>query len=350
MFFGYPIAAIADNWLHDCLCEILSSIHMSIDAGEDPPEWPEIIPVAQRKTLRRRYGLKDRLKFYSDAFRTLNNIERQKVVECFEQQNRISELLACIVNCVNVSELPDPIQQPINELFDFAFSLLSEIGIRDKQFQVIYDTDKYHVCPFCGCEYFDAPGAPREDLDHYLTKSIYPFAAANLENLVPMGMKCNERYKHDQDILWSETGNRRPSFYPYAERTITIRLDSSVPFGGADGQNPHWIIEFDPYSPECQTWDEILHVCERMRRDVLDPSFLRWLGEFSAWFKLRISDPNPSEAVVINALHTYAEDVALMGFNAREFLRTSVFWMLYSHCSAGNMRLRAFMYDLVTAS
>jgi hypothetical protein len=348
VFFGYPIAATADNWLHDCLCEILSSIHMSIGAGEDPSEWPDIIPEVRRTTLRGRHGLKSRLELYSNTFKILSATERQKVVECLGQQNQIPDLLACIVDCEKVSELPAPIQQPITDLFGFAFLLLSELGIRDKHFQIIYDADKYHVCPFCGCEYFDAPGSPREDLDHYLTKSIYPFAAANLENLVPMGMKCNERYKHDQDILWLAPGVRRTSFYPYTNRTITVRLNNSIPFGGEDGRTPSWSIEFDPNSSECQTWDEILHVRERIQRDVLDPSFMRWLSEFSTWFKRRIGDPNPSEAVVLNALQIYAEDVAFMGFNARDFLRAPVFMMLHWHCSTGNMRLSEFMYDLVT--
>ncbi|MCK7494405.1 MAG: hypothetical protein MZW92_26920 [Comamonadaceae bacterium] len=61
--------------------------------------------------------------------------------------------------------------------------LLTKIGIRDRRYQAIYKSAMYHMCPFCGCEYFDAPGAPREDLDHYLAKSRYPFAAVNLEIL-----------------------------------------------------------------------------------------------------------------------------------------------------------------------
>ena len=94
------------------------------------------------------------------------------------------------------------------------------------------------MCPFCGCEYFDAPGAPREDLDHYLPKSLYPFAAANLRNLVPMGMKCNERYKLAQDILRDAAGVRRRSFDPYAERQIKVILDNSVPLAARTAKRP----------------------------------------------------------------------------------------------------------------
>jgi hypothetical protein len=203
------------------------------------------------------------------------------------------------------------------------------------------------VCPFCGCEYFDAPGAPREDLDHYLPQSLYPFAAANLRNLVPMGMKCNERYKQAQDILRDAAGIRRRSFDPYADRQIKVTLDKSIPFGGADGQTPDWRIDFDPDCEECTTWDNVFHIRERIKRDVLDPSFRPWLRDFSAWFKMQMGTANPRDAEVSEAIRTYAEYMALMGLKAREFLQAPVFQMLHRHCAAGDQRVLAFMKDIV---
>ena len=95
-----------------------------------------------------------------------------------------------------------------------------------------------------------------------------------------MGMKCNERYKLAQDILRDAAGVRRRSFDPYTERQITVILDNSVPFGSADGQTPDWQIDFDPDSVECTTWDNVFHVRERIKRDVLDASFWQWLHDF----------------------------------------------------------------------
>ena len=117
------------------------------------------------------------------------------VLACLVQQNRIADLAICATDCEILSDLPKAIQAPVAEPCNFAFELLTGLGVRDRHYRAIYTTVPYHVCPFCGCEYFDAPGAPREDLDHYLPRNLYPFAAANLRNLVPMGMKCNERYK-----------------------------------------------------------------------------------------------------------------------------------------------------------
>src|SRR6185369_7382359 len=70
-----------------------------------------------------------------------------------------------------------------------------------------------YVCPFCGLErYKNVLGAKREDFDHYMHKSGYPLAAANLRNLVPACGICNQDYKGSKNILADGA-----AFYPYAE-------------------------------------------------------------------------------------------------------------------------------------
>jgi hypothetical protein len=220
VLFGYPIAAADENWLHECLLEMVQTIHASQDSGQPVPAWPDIIPAAHHGKLSARQGLKNRLKRYTLAVGTLSVVERQQILTCLDQQNRIADLVICSTDCEYLADLPKNIQTPAAELFGFAFELLTYLGVRDRHYHKIYTATSYHVCPFCGCEYFDAPGAPREDLDHYLPKSRYPFTAANLRNLVPMGMKCNERYKQGQDILRDASAARRRSFDPYADRLI----------------------------------------------------------------------------------------------------------------------------------
>jgi hypothetical protein len=348
MLFGYTIAATEYNWLHECLCEMLTAIHMSLDAGQTPATWPDIVPLAYRTRLKGHTGLRTRLNKYRAAAAKLTVVQRQQVATCLTQQNRITDLVSCITDCENINDLPIAVRAPVAELFDFAFGLLTDFGVRDRHYQTIYNTTLYHVCPFCGCEYFDAPGAPREDLDHYLSKSLYPFGAANLRNLVPMGMRCNERYKGAEDILRDHAGARRLAFDPYKDRMIEVRLDDSNLLDGADGKTPDWRIDFVPDSPECKTWDNVFHVRERIKRDVLDSSFMRWLREFAAWFKRRFANLSPDNAAVIMAIQLYAEDLTLMGLNAREFLRAPLFRMLHKHYEAGDVRLQAFMRDLVT--
>jgi hypothetical protein len=348
VLYGYPIAATNENWVHECLCKMLDKIHVSLDAGEQLPAWPDIITEDHRGQLGARTGLRERVENYAAAVRKLSASNRLKVLNCLSQQNQIKDLVSCAADSQVLNDLSKSIRKPVSELFGFAFGLLTDLGIRDRHYHAIYSAASYHVCPFCGCEFFDAPGAPREDLDHYLLKSRYPFAAANLRNLVPMGMKCNQKYKLVEDILRDETGVRRRSFDPYDHREIHVSLDNSEPFGGLDQRIPAWQIDFNPDSEECTTWDNVFKVRERFKRDVLDPSFFQWLGSFAAWFKQRSGIGDPADHQLLNGIHQYVEDLRLMGLTGREFLRAPVFQMIYKQCGEGNQRLMILMKDLVT--
>ena len=177
LLFGYPITATQENWFHNCLYEILQTIHISKQHGQPPPVWPAIIPEAHRPTLSGRHGLRDRLNAYEAVVNTLDYLELSRVINALSEQNDIVSLLSGTCNCETINDLPESIRQPVKDLFAFAFELLKDLGVRDRQYEEIYNSTPYHICPFCGCEYFDAPGAPREALDHYLSEKDYPFAA-----------------------------------------------------------------------------------------------------------------------------------------------------------------------------
>ncbi|MFM7366725.1 MAG: hypothetical protein ACKO2Z_02745, partial [Sphaerospermopsis kisseleviana] len=203
-----------------------------------------------------------------------------------------------------------------------------------------------HTCPFCGCENFDAPESPREALDHYLVEKKYPFAAANLRNLVPMGNKCNSRYKLAEDILINQNGIRRKSFDPYNHEEIRLCLDNSQPFAGNDGQLPRWQIEFSLNTEEVTTWDEVFHIRERYERDVLNPQFKRWLDDFKSWCKSANIVPS-SQGELVDCLNTYATLYEEMGISDRAFLKAAVFRMFHIHCQQGNQRLISFLMSRV---
>jgi len=352
MLFGYPLAATAENWLHDCLSEILQVIHTCIDAGTPLPVWPDMIPELYRNRLHRRTGLRDRLSVYQIAVAKLAPVERSRILQAFNDQNKIALLLSCQCECEAITDLPPAIHASVKALFEFAFSLLTDLEIRDKHYKAIYDATSYHICPFCGCEYFDAPGAPREALDHYLPEHKYSFAAANLRNLVPMGNKCNSRYKLAQDILRKDDGTRRKSFDPYDQGTVTISLDNSQPFAGTIGRTgeplPKWEIDFSSNTEEVTTWDDVFHVRERYERDVLNEAFNNWLNGFRSWCRdPRKNIPN-SDQEWVDEIEAYAIYHESLGFEDRAFLKAAVFRMLHIHCKNGDERLIKFIKEVVT--
>ncbi len=344
MLFVLPKAATANNWLHDCLSAAVSTIHHCVQAGASVPAWPNVLPVPHRTRLRRRTGLRSRLAAYEAAIAGLGATEHAQVLSALDEQNRIGDLLCRACDCECLDDLPAAVRQPAVELFSFAFTLLTDLGIRDEQYQAIFADMGAKVCPFCGCEYFDAPTAPREALDHYLAKSVYPFAGVSVRNLVPMGEKCNSRYKRDVDILRGANGRRR-AFDPYGQQTAQITLDQSTPFEGTDGDIPDWVVEFVPNCEESDTWDEVFDLRRRYCRDVLDPGFKTWIWWFRNWCKAANHRPTNEESLLA-ALEGYIQYLSGMGYNERAFLRAAVFRMLRSQCVNGNSRLIALLIDI----
>ncbi|MGP1384920.1 MAG: hypothetical protein ACTS2F_15240 [Thainema sp.] len=361
MLFGYPIKAAEDNWLHDCLSQIIHIIHSNVASGNTSTDWISVISEPYKTRLSRilavsrnsntkRSSLGDKLKNYQLSLTNLPEFEQNRILQVFNDQNNIEQLLCCDCDCDAITDLPESIREPVKSLFESAFRLLTRLEIRDKQYQLIYDSCAYHVCPFCGCEYFDAPGAPREALDHYIPEHKYPFAAANLRNLVPMGTKCNSRHKHDEDILRREDGSRRKSFDPYNHETVSVSLEKSQPFEGIEGKLgeplPKWVVEFDSTVEEVDTWDEVFHIRERYERDVLNEGFNSYLREFGNYCKSWKYKPNSTEALieVIDKYISFQDD---NGFRDKAFMKVAVFRMLRSHCQNDDQRLIEFILDNV---
>jgi hypothetical protein len=272
--------------------------------------------------------------------------DRDVVLTALSDQNRIADLLSNACNCASLDALPTAIHHAVTELFDFAFELLAEFNIRDAQYKTIYNSLSAHVCPFCGIEYFDAPGAPREDLDHYLAKSRYPFAAANLRNLVPMGHKCNSKYKLAIDVLYDAKGVRRVAFDPYNHAMIGVVLDDSEPFNGVKPLTPNWSIKFDPDGPAVSTWESVFSVRERYQRDCLDEGYSAWLDEFRNWAR-SAGQLGDTDASLVEALRRFEQFCTGNGMRDKAFLKAAVFRMLRLRCEQGHDRLKQLLRDLL---
>jgi hypothetical protein len=355
MLFGYPLAATEENWLHKCLCEVLQSIHTHIDTDKPVPLWPDIIPLGNipkeyRDTMKRRTGLRDRINIYQKALVKLSKTKREEILQTLNDQNQIPLLLSCQLDCRTINDLPKTVRKPIRDLFEFAFELLTALDIRDKHYKLITDEIRL-LCPFCGSHPFSGLGSHREELDHYLLASKYPFAGSNLRNLVPMCHTCNSSYKHGQDMLYSANGTRRRSFDPYHCSGVRLSLENSQPFAGMTGENgeplPKWQIDFIPNSEESTTWDDVFHIRERYQRDVLNERFSSYLSEFGSYCKSWDFIPTSTEEIIgaIKRYISYQEGNEFKNNDA--FLKAAVFRMLYVHCQNGNQDLIASIKNVV---
>ncbi|MCJ9732820.1 hypothetical protein [Bradyrhizobium sp. PRIMUS42] len=335
MLFCYPIDATSENWLHDCLLEMATTAIHQIELGNPPAGWPSCIPADHRPKLRSRTGIRDRFRAFCKAAGELSSAERLLILNALTSENDFPVVFSGVGDCLTKNDLPGSIHEFAKDLFEFAFELLTQFEIRDRQYRLIYDAAQAHVCPFCGIEAFDAPGMAREDLDHYLAMSLYPFAGVNLRNLTPMGRKCNAAHKRATDMLrHRDSGIRRRCIDPYAGPTASVSLLQSVPFEGKkDGAIllPDWRIDLNGPDEEISTWAEVFNIRRRYKENVLDAEFRGWMDNFAQWCQLEFGALQDA-ADVANALSRYLAAVIQEGFADRVFLKKAVFEMLRQRC------------------
>jgi hypothetical protein len=346
MLFGYPEPQPGDNWIHDCLVLAVRNVHAIVDGGGQLPSWPSILPNAYQNRLNGRVALKEFLVRYATALRGLSPAERQVVLETMDAQNRIPELLAGSADCQQLDDLPEGIRGPILRLFECAFGLLTSLGTRQRQYEAVCLHIPARVCPFCGYESLDAPGLPQEDLDHFLPRTKYPFAAANLRNLAPMGGRCNSSYKRAKDPLRGANGVRRISFDPFARNSVGISFAASLVNENSVGDLiSEWQIDFRPFGEPEATWDDLFQVRRRWAENFDEKTVRNWLKEFMVFCKRTAAKPQ-TEDELLGVAYNYQQFLAECGFGGQAFLKAAAFEMLIGKCTEGSNRLRSLFWDL----
>lgn len=342
MLFTYPTQAIEDNWIHDCIRAALEIICDAIDAGQPVPAWPEVLPERYRHILTRRRTLRTRLGMFAKEAQKLSIRDRAEFLSGFQHQNQIAELLDGTLAVPAFREALQPLYLAAASVCAEGFSLLGEEALRDKHYGIIYNHLKFKACPFCGYEPFEAPSLAREDDDHFLLKTKYPLAAANLANLVPMGSRCNQRYKRTADVLHGEDLVRRRALNPYGNATADISLLRSNLMGSGDG-NPSWHIDLIPDSEETHTWDRVFSIRRRLTASVFDGRFDTWISELEDWFIETNVDASVNDVQLSTVLNRF------VGYKARHreegpaFFKVKVFEFLSHHFSNGNNQVIALI-------
>lgn len=359
MLFGYPRFSPEQNWVHECLVLVVQEIHRLIEYGARP-KWPDVLPEVYRDALERRTGLRQRVVRYFDVLVMESPDVRERVLRAMSEQNSIASLLALQSECESAASFSPDICKVTLDLFEFGFDLLTGLGVRDAHYRTMVAGMPKPVCPFCGIEFLAAPprmvmaddfdpaeqDVHREALDHYLARTVYPFAAANLANLPPMGSRCNTIKRH-KDILRHADGKRRRAFSPYSPIRVSVSLKNSVPFGNRT--LPSWEVSFDPYSEEVETWNDIFEVRNRYVSDVLNLNFKRWVEAFGCIVRRRLTmrSVDLSDAVLLEFLRDYCAELELQNLSGHESLQLPVFRWLDERCAAADRELLDFLKDAV---
>lgn len=341
MLFTYPAQAIENNWIHEFIQYALEKTCEALDANQAVPDWPEIIPEALRESLANRRTLPRLLVDFAKEAEKLASSDRAEFLEGFQQQNLIAGLLDGSVAVPVFSKKLQPLLGAAKAVCDEGFSLLSKLEVRAGHYQLIYAHLKIKTCPFCGMEPFDSPELASEDEDHYLARSKYPLAAANFANLVPMGSKCNQRYKGQVDILHLN-GHRRKGLNPYGNISADISLINSTPFAGDHGR-PGWKIDVMPDVEEIHTWESVFSIRARLTEIVFNPYFDTWISELPDWFAITNIDVNVDHESLISALDNFVSYKIKHREQGAGFFKGKVFEFLAYHCRQGNENVIAMI-------
>jgi len=204
-----------------------------------------------------------------------------------------------------------------------------------------------YVCPFCGLQKLkNRMGSRREDLDHYLHKSKYPLAAANMRNLIPTCGTCNQDYKGIKDILVDGK-----AFYPYSDiPPIEIIVDCTVyPATDDLDDSGDWSVNVLLLEPDAEiepmmsAWERVYSITQRLEDEVSE-FFEEWMRDLSE----HVSDENNLDEAKFRQLLIDARDEASAAIPRRmkpgEILRAAFFDFMISR--AQDSFLESFRWQL----
>ncbi|MEJ2816408.1 hypothetical protein [Caulobacter sp. CCG-8] len=316
MLFYYSAGAANDNnWLHSWFVTALTSCMDAVDATQDPPAW-DVVTADHAVELSNRPVVEREFFAIIDAYRESTPSERVTTRKALAVQNDISQ--ACATGaCLRTSDLPEPVGHAAVVFGERLFWLVGQLGVRKAHYKQIWDELADNVCPFCALYDLEHPELPAEDLDHYLSRKIYPFAAGNLNNLAPMCSRCNMDYKKSKDVLSGAGDVQR--HYPYDVAAAgTVDLRGSRFFENGDDQPPEWVISLSPQA-KADEWDRIFEIRKRYRLNVLDRRYLEWL---SHWVEA-LPEGDFSPAALRDNLQVSAVGWARLGLQEKSFLKAA---------------------------
>lgn len=219
---------------------------------------------------------------------------RTHVFEVFENNNQIKKLCEDTSFPLMILDASlGNLQDKITKLFDYLYDTTIGTDIfrnsfsgatmqkHFREFRKLNDS----VCPFCGFgHYLGDRSSTRSAYDHYLTRTIYPFAAVNFANLIPMCDECNKPInKGTTDILFTSPARtkRRQTFYPYSQhRRVKIDITCKEK-PSATNIKGEWGIDIIPTSikdeEKVNTWKAVFNITGRLEDRLRDQN-VSWLS------------------------------------------------------------------------
>jgi hypothetical protein len=266
--------------LQQYICHFMRAARMAADAGKSFRVatlcHADFLPFVNRAGK-----LKKHLSVFYRTFKGLAPADRLLVYRAFRSCMNTRRLFGDHCPFQRIDGLPAAIQKPAHDLFLYLYeNTLDSVGDVKEHYEKFYNALPSNWCPFCAIERLHYYEHYKQDYDHLMPKQSFPFAAVNMNNLVPMGRDCNTVFKKTQDMLHDAAGNRRKAFYPFDPAVqITVSLQGSgLPTTG--NRKGSWQITLLPDIEEVRTWNAVFKISNRYEKDLLQADYDSWLGFF----------------------------------------------------------------------
>lgn len=319
------------NYIEKFFSDILLNNFIEFD---DIPLDNELYELIQLSS-----GLKDRLNRVFCEFKKIDQSQKNKLQLALTQNVRIRELCCGDNNPVQYNELQNDFQKELKELFRYLYEdLLDNQSFKNKYYglkkhfeEFCTKNKRYTCCPFCGLYRLNAyADITRDDYDHYLPKSKYPFNSINFKNLMPLCRECNRTYKNSNDPIFDKENKRRKAFYPFDNLTKGVSIFVAINGYGHDPiKDANWQIGLSCIPgmyEEINTWDDLYKISIRYRAFIIQ-KMDEWIGYIIRRYKKEAVNRNINFETFMKE---YIEELNEEPFMDQFFLRKAVFECLMS--------------------
>lgn len=223
----------------------------------------------------------------------LDNTERTKLIEVFDNNNNIQYLCLNPTKRLPISCIKDEVSGLLVDFFKELYSkflswkdVFSEFGTKKEYYDALIEENEFRFCPGCGYGIIkNSYDKGHSAFDHYLPLKHYPFSAVNFNNLFPLCNDCNSDSKGETDIL--KKGKR--IFYPFNNNhpkidfNVSVEPKSLIKYINKKERIGEKELKIDvvceaKFNEELESWDYIFEVGKRYFGQVAQNG-KSWLGD-----------------------------------------------------------------------
>ncbi|WP_169091427.1 HNH endonuclease [Paenibacillus sp. PL91] len=270
MIRAYKYIDTVHSKLHEYVISFFLKIETETNGFKDELFEPEFLPIVNRHQK----ILKNRFKTIYDHVSSLEATDRQLFCQRVIESNQIEKICrgeyrpqAFIGKSTGIDvTLKELFLDLYNQVLDGApFQENANTKLRDHFNQFCDINVDITLCPICGIgELKKSQDETRDQYDHYLPKSLYPFSSINFYNLVLCCKECNSfEAKGDKDTIAVSTGKL---FFPYDDNHKGISLAVNVKHDNPDIEKIDWELIFnipDNKNDEIESWKTIYSIESR---------------------------------------------------------------------------------------